>query len=340
LAEGVVIGEMIECAKHNGRFNLKDGSPARIPVCIGIKTFKVEAEQDRIYLKIQNEEINLVNEVDQEKTFKVVSNQNVATFIKELVLEPTGNSALNFKPGQYIQVVIPPFKAKFEQFDIDSRFEKTWKETGLFEYYAENKIYTKRNYSIATNPATENLLKFNVRIELPPSNDSSISAGAGSSYLFNLKPGNEVQVTGPFGDFLVKQSDREMIYLGGGAGMAPLRSHLSSLFETEKTKRKVSFWYGARSLEDLFYREYFEDMELKNENFSFNVSLSEPKTSDNWQGSVGFIHDQLWKNYLEAHENPGEIEYYLCGPPVMIKAALEMLKNIGVADGMIAFDEF
>jgi Na(+)-translocating NADH:ubiquinone oxidoreductase F subunit len=340
LADGVVIGEMIECAKHNGRFNLKDGSPARIPVCIGIQTFKVDVGLDRIYLKIQAEDINQVNEVDQEKTFKVVSNQNVATLIKELVLEPTGNLAFNFKPGQYIQLIIPPFEAKFEQFDIDSRFENTWKETGLLEYYAENKIYTKRNYSIATNPATEHLLKFNVRIELPTNNDPSISAGAGSSYVFNLKPGDEVKVTGPFGDFLVKQSQREMIYLGGGAGMAPLRSHLSSLFETEKTKRKVSFWYGARSLEDLFYREYFEDLELKNENFSFNVSLSAPKSGDNWQGSVGFIHEQLWKKYLETHENPSEIEYYLCGPPVMIKAALDMLKNSGVGDDMIAFDEF
>ncbi len=339
LAEGVVIGEMIECAKHNGRFNLNDGSPARMPVCLGVTTFKVEAEHDKIYLNLKNEVNSPEDEFDQEKTFTVAGNHNVATFIKELVLEPDEKSALNFKPGQYIQMIIPPFETRFDQFDIDNRFDKAWTEMGLYDYYAENEIFTKRNYSIATNPATEHLLKFNVRIELPP-RDRSVSAGAGSSYVFNLKPGDKVKVTGPFGDFLIKQSSREMIYLGGGAGMAPLRSHLSYLFETEKTNRKVSFWYGARSLDDLFYREYFEDMEKAHENFSFNVSLSAPKTLDDWNGSVGFIHEQLWKNYLKTHGNPGEIEYYLCGPPSMIKAALEMLDNIGVGKEMIAFDEF
>lgn len=340
LADGVVIGETIECAKHNGRFNLKDGSPARIPVCIGVKTFKLDTEGERIYLNLQQEEYIEISETDTEKTFTVLSNRNVATFIKELVLEPAANSALNFRPGQYIQMVIPPFEAKFSQFAIDTRFDTTWKEMGITDCYAENKIYTKRNFSLATNPVTDSLLKFNVRIELPPDNDHLISAGVGSSYVFNLKPGDKVKLTGPYGNFLIKKGDREMIYLGGGAGMAPLRSHLSYLLETEKTDRKVSFWYGARSFDDLFYSDYFEDLEKVHENFSFNVSLSEPKPQDDWKSYVGFIHEQLWNNYLKTHQQPGEIEYYLCGPPVMIKAALEMLKNSGVGEEMIAFDEF
>ena len=339
LADGVVIGETIECAKHNGRFNLKDGSPARIPVCIGIKTFKVDTDGEWIYLNLQ-EENRLISETDTEKTFTVLSNRNVATFIKELVLEPAANTAFKYSPGQYIQMVIPPFEAKFTQFAVDNRFEPTWKEIGFRDCYAENKIYTKRNFSLATNPGTDSLLKFNVRIELPPDNDRLISAGVGSSYVFSLKPGDKVKMTGPYGNFLIKQGDREMIYLGGGAGMAPLRSHLSYLLETDKTDRKVSFWYGARSLDDLFYSDYFEDLEKVHVNFSFKVSLSEPKPQDEWMGYVGFIHEQLWKNYLETHPNPGEIDYYLCGPPSMIQAGLKMLKSIGVEDKMIAFDEF
>jgi Na+-transporting NADH:ubiquinone oxidoreductase subunit F len=158
--------------------------------------------------------------------------------------------------------------------------------------------------------------------------------------VFNLKPGDEVKLTGPFGDFLLKQSDREMIYLGGGAGMAPLRSHLSYLFETEKTTRKVSFWYGARSADDLFYSEYFDKLEQDNPNFSFHIALSDPKPLDHWKGNIGFIHEYLMENYLAMHNHPDEIEYYLCGPPMMIEEALKMLRTLGVSDDMIAFDEF
>jgi len=210
---------------------------------------------------------------------------------------------------------------------------------GLFNFRAENSIYSKRNYSLASNPANGPDLKFNVRIMLPPAG-SPVAAGAGSSYVFNLKPGDEVRLTGPFGDFLHTHSRREMIYLGGGAGMAPLRSHLSYLFETEKTTRRVSFWYGARSTDDLFYQEYFVRLEQSNPNFSFHIALSEPKLGDNWKGNIGFIHECLLDNYLASHNQPGEIEYYLCGPPAMVEAALKMLKKLGVSDEMIAFDEF
>lgn len=209
----------------------------------------------------------------------------------------------------------------------------------LFGCHAKNKIYTKRNYSMATNPKTEKQLRFNVRISLPPA-DNHVSAGLGSSYVFNLKPGDEITATGPFGDFHIKQSNREMIYLGGGAGMAPLRSHLSYLFETEKTTRKVSFWYGVRTVNDLFYEEYFGDLEEKHDNFSFHIALSELNGQDNWKGHAGFIHEVLLNEYLKNHPKPQDVDYYLCGPPAMIKAGLAMLKGLGVDEELVAYDEF
>ncbi len=339
LADGVIIGDQIECSKHNGRFNLKDGLPGRMPVCIGIKTYKVNIEGDKIYLELPGNGTEHRDESDFPKTFRVVTNYNVATFIKELVLEPDENFKFNYVPGQYIQMVIPPFETTFDQFEINEPFNSVWKKPELSGCYAKNLIYTKRNYSMATNPEIEMQLKFNIRIALPPT-DHSVSAGAGSSYVFNLKPGDKVQLTGPFGDFQIKQSVREMIYLGGGAGMAPLRSHLSYLFETLKTNRKVSFWYGARSLADLYYTAYFDNLVSEHDNFSFKVALSDPKQNDDWTGQTGFIHEYLLNNYLVNHKAPDEIEYYLCGPPEMVKAGLEMLKKLGVADRMIAFDEF
>jgi len=208
----------------------------------------------------------------------------------------------------------------------------------LFGCYAENSLYLRRNYSMANNPFREKQLKFNVRIELPPV--GNLSAGAGSSYIFNLKPGDEVKLAGPYGDFKIKSGRKEMIYLGGGAGMAPLRSHLAYLFETEKTNRKVSYWYGARSRSELYYQDYFERMQDEHENFAFHVALSEPKREDQWTGYVGFIHDVAYQQYLRDHIKPDEVEFYLCGPPALIKAGLKMLKDTGVREDCIAYDEF
>lgn len=339
LADGVIIGDLIECSKHNGRFNLKDGLPRRMPVCIGIKTFKVNHEGSKIYLELPKSDTEHADQPDSPKKFRVVTNNNVATFIKELVLEPEGDFKFNYLPGQYIQLIIPPYETTFDQFKINEPFNNAWKKPELSGCYAKNPIYTKRNYSMATNPEIEMQLKFNIRIALPPIG-YSISAGVGSAYAFNLKPGDKVQLTGPFGEFQIRQTDREMIYLGGGAGMAPLRSHLSYLFETLKTSRKVSFWYGARSLADLYYTEYYNNLVSEHDNFSFKVALSDPKQSDSWTGQTGFIHEYLLNNYLVNHKAPGEIEYYLCGPQEMVRAALEMLRKLGVADKMIAFDEF
>ncbi|OFY60956.1 MAG: NADH:ubiquinone reductase (Na(+)-transporting) subunit F, partial [Bacteroidetes bacterium GWF2_41_9] len=339
LAEGVVIGKVIECAKHNGRFNIKDGSPARMPVSLGVKTYPVENVDDKIVLDLSGVHSDKLNAQEHQTTFKVVSNKNVATFIKELTLEPLNAVPFPFQPGQYIKISIPPHKTFFSEFQIEEPYYKVWNEMGLLDIWAETTIYSKRNYSMATNPAIDSTLKFNLRIALPPA-ESKVSAGVGSSYVFNLRPGDEVQLTGPFGDFLIKKSDREMVYLGGGAGMAPLRSHLSYLFETERTGRKVSFWYGARSVEDIFYDDYFVKLEQEHRNFSFHPALSEIREQVTWNGHVGFIHEVLLAEYLSKHENPQEIEYYLCGPPAMIRAGMDMLKNLGVGDDFISFDEF
>ena len=339
LSEGVVIGNVIECPKHNGRFSLKDGSPKRIPACIGINTFKVELDGDKILLDLSDVDYVQQNEVAEEITFRVVNNRNVATFIKELELEPMNGERFSFQPGQYVQLVIPPHKTSFAEFQVEPPHRKTWEKMNLFESWSQNTIYSKRNYSLATNPATERNIKFNIRIALSPERNIQ-SAGIGSSYVFGLRSGDEIKLIGPFGDFLVRQSDREKVYLGGGAGMAPLRSHLSYLFETEKTNRKVSFWYGARSVNDIFYEDYFKKLEVENENFSFHIALSEPQNQDAWEGPVGFIHEVLLNEYLIRHDDPRGIEYYLCGPPTMIKAGLKMLEDLGVPEQMISFDEF
>jgi len=337
LAEGVVIGDLIECPKHNGRFNLKDGSPARIPVCVGIKTYPVENIENRAVLDLSRLSNNTSK--GQEKTYRVVSNRNVATFINELEVVPEDGGILTYEPGQYVQMVIPPHQTRFNEFKVEEPHFNKWNEAGIFTHNAENEIFTIRNYSLATNPANDSSLKFNVRIALPPEG-SSLNAGVGSSYVFKLRKGDLVKLTGPFGVFLIKKSEQEMIYLGGGAGMAPLRSHLSYLFETEKTKRKVSFWYGARSINDVFYDDYFRRLEKKHTNFSFHLALSEPHDSNKWDGHTGFIHEVLLNEYLREHKDPNEIEYYLCGPPAMIKAGLKMLNDLGVDGNQILHDEF
>ena len=339
LADGLIIGDLIECAKHNGRFNLKDGAPKRMPVTVGLRTYKIDIEKGNIYLHYLTDKDIKEPETGKGIICKVISNKNVATYIKELVLEPLNESPFKFNPGEYIQIEVPPFRLNFDQIHVDEPFNNTWHDLGLFKCFAENPVYLRRNFSMASNPVSEKQLKFNIRIELPPEL-KTISAGAGSSYMFSLVPGDRVNIFGPYGDFHIKNSASEMVYIGGGAGMAPLRSHLSYLFETEKTERKVSFWYGARSLKELFYNGYFENLEKQYTNFSFNVALSDPREDDKWAGYTGLVHDVAFNEYLKTHSQPGKIEYYLCGPALMIKSALKMLKSLEVDDSMIAFDEF
>ena len=341
LADGLVKGKLIECPKHNGRFDITDGSPQRQPVCVALKTYKVREHDGKIFLDLASAGGRGLAQPATTYKLRVVSNENVATFIKELVLEPEPGSPLPaYQTGDYMQLDIPAYgEISFGEIAVKPPFAEVWKAQHVFDCRAENTVPVRRNYSLATNPATDKQLRFNVRIATPPRGQDCL-AGAGSAYIHRLKPGDPVTAIGPFGDFHIRLGDAEMIYVGGGAGMAPLRSHLSHLFETLKTGRRVSFWYGARSRQEIFYQDYFEMLARQFPNFSFHLALSEPQPEDGWTGPTGFIHEVLEENYLKAHANPASVEYYLCGPPVMVKATTEMLNRIGVAESQIAFDEF
>ncbi len=272
---------------------------------------------------------------------RVRSNNNVATFIKELVLELPNGKPLNFKAGGYIQIDIPTYSANFKDFVIDKKYHPDWDKYNLWALKAQNDEAIFRAYSMASHPAEKGIVILNVRIATPPPRDMTLPPGKASSYIFNLKSGDKVTISGPYGEFFIKETKREMIYIGGGAGMAPLRSHLFHLFHTLKTRdRKVSYWYGARSKREMFYTEHFEEIERNFPNFKYHVALSEPLPEDNWKGDQGFIHQVVYDQYLKNHPEPEEIEYYLCGPPMMIAAVQKMLDSLGVPPEMIAFDSF
>ena len=272
----------------------------------------------------------------------VESNNNVATFIKELVLNLPEGENLKFQAGGYIQIDIPEYhNLSFSDFEIENEYHPDWDQYKIWDLVANNDEPVFRAYSMANHPAEGNRVMLNVRIATPPpSLWNEAPPGLASSYIFNLKPGDKVTISGPCGEFFIKDTEREMVYIGGGAGMAPMRSHLFHLFQTLKTGRKVSFWYGARSVREMFYDEHFKEIENKFPNFSYNVALSEPMEEDNWSGHTGFIHQVLHDEYLKNHEDPTEIEYYMCGPPPMINACDGMLDSLGVDKEMIAYDSF
>ncbi len=340
LADGLVKGKEIECPKHNGRYHLVDGSPARPPVCRGLATYPLEERGGRLYLNLLRIGGAGARESKTWK-FRVVSNRSVATFIKELVLEPLDAAPLKFTPGDYLQFDIPAYeRIAFREFDIPAPYAAVWEAHHVFDHVVRHTEAGRRNnYSLASNPQHERQLRFNVRISTPPPGQDC-PPGVGSSYMFNLKPGDTISAVGPFGDFHIKPTQREMVYIGGGAGMAPLRAHLSHLFETEKTARKVSFWYGARSRQEIFYADYFEKLADKHPNFAFHLALSSALPEDNWTSHTGFIHEVVLAQYLASHPSPQAVEYYLCGPPQMIKACLKMLADLNVPATRIAYDEF
>ena len=270
---------------------------------------------------------------------RVRSNDNVATFIKELVLEIPAGESVGFRAGGYVLVEVPPHVVNYKDFDIGKEYRSDWEQFGLFKLVSKVSDTTTRAYSMANYPDEKGVIKFNIRISTPPPG-TNFPAGKMSSYVFNLKPGDKIKVIGPFGDFFAKDTDAEMVFIGGGAGMAPMRSHIFDQLRRLKSKRKISFWYGARSLREMFYEEDYNMLAAENENFEWNIALSDPQPEDNWSGLTGFIHNVVLENHLKNHPAPEDCEYYMCGPPMMNAAVIRMLKELGVEDENIALDEF
>jgi Na+-transporting NADH:ubiquinone oxidoreductase subunit F len=276
---------------------------------------------------------------------EVISNHNVATFIKEFVVKLPEGEELDFQSGGYIQIDVPKCEVDYKDMVIEEEYRGDWEKLGIFDLKMKNPEPIFRAYSMANHPAEGNIIMLNVRIATPPWDRTknrfmNVNPGICSSYVFSKKPGDKVTISGPYGEFHIKETNKEMVYIGGGAGMAPLRSHIFHLFHTEKTKRKVSYWYGARSLREVFYADEFRAIEKDFPNFEFNLALSEPLPEDNWKGYTGFIHQVVLDNYLNKHPEPEEIEYYLCGPPMMNDAVFKMLDNLGIPDENIDFDDF
>lgn len=311
---------------------------------------RMEQDHQRLFcqVKVKNDlEIEIPPAVFGVKKWecKVLSNCNIATYMKELVLQMPDNEVLNFQSGSYVQLDIPKYKLRFDAFDVAEKYRAEWESFGLFSMTAKNSEPTTRAYSLASYPAENQQLRLNVRLALPPFDAKkerfkALPAGVASSWIFSLKAGDKVQLSGPYGDFFIRESDREMVFIGGGAGMAPMRSHLFQLFKNEQTKRKVSFWYGARSTKELFYVADFQELAEQNPNFSMHVALSEAKAEKGWNGNVGFIHEVLYEHYLKNHPAPEEAEYYICGPKLMLTSVLTLLDELGVPQNLIFFDDF
>ena len=273
---------------------------------------------------------------------KVRSNGNVATFIKELVLELPAGEEVPFRAGGYIQIERPAGVVDYKNIDVEEEYRGDWDKYNLWRYVstAEPGEDVVRAYSMANYPEEKGIIMLNVRIASPPPRMPDVPPGKMSSYIFDLKPGDEVTISGPYGEFFAKDTKAEMIYIGGGAGMAPMRSHIFDLFRRSHTKRKVSYWYGARSLREAFYGEDFDAIAAESDNFEWHLALSEPLPEDNWTGKTGFIHQVLYDHYLKDHPSPEDVEYYLCGPPLMLKACFDMLDSLGVEPENILYDDF
>jgi len=270
----------------------------------------------------------------------VRSNRCVATFIKELILELPSGRQMNFRAGGYILLQAPPYSLSYKDFDIDEKYRPTWDKFNLWQYHATLKEPTNRAYSMANYPGEKGIIMLNVRIASPPPGHPEAPPGKVSSYIYSLKPGEEVNISGPYGEFFARDTDNEMVFVGGGSGMAPMRSHIFEQLKGLHTKRKITFWYGARSLGEVFYIEDFNRLAGEYDNFSWTIGLSDPLPEDNWQGATGFIHQILYERYLKDHPAPEDCEYYLCGPPMMITAMQKMLDELGVDPENILFDKF
>ena len=290
----------------------------------------------------QDMEIELPEEIFGIKKWEctVRSNDNKATFIKELCLEIPDGESVPFRAGGYIQIEAPAHHVKYADYDVPEEYRGDWERFGFFNLESKVDEETIRAYSMANYPEEEGIIMLNVRIASPPPNNLSLPPGKMSSFIWSLKAGDKVTISGPFGEFFAKDTDAEMVFVGGGAGMAPMRSHIFDQLRRIKTDRKISFWYGARSSREMFYVEDFDTLQEENENFNWYVALSDPQPEDNWTGYTGFIHNVLLENYLKEHEAPEDCEFYMCGPPMMNAAVINMLKDLGVEDENIMLDDF
>ncbi|MFQ3304315.1 MAG: Na+-transporting NADH:ubiquinone oxidoreductase subunit F, partial [Oceanospirillaceae bacterium] len=270
----------------------------------------------------------------------VESNPNVATFIKELTLRLPEGESVDFRAGGYVQLECPSHSIDYKTFDIDEEYRGDWDKFNVWQHKSVVHEATVRAYSMANYPEEHGVVKFNIRIASPPPGSSGIPAGKMSSYVFNLKPGDKMKVYGPFGEFFAKDTEAEMIFIGGGAGMAPMRSLIFDQLKRLKSTRKTSFWYGARSMREAFYGEDYDALAAENANFDWHLALSDPQPEDNWDGLTGFIHNVLFDNYLKEHDAPEDCEFYMCGPPMMNAAVVQMLKDLGVEDENIMLDDF
>jgi NADH:ubiquinone oxidoreductase, Na(+)-translocating, F subunit len=321
-----------------------------LPTEVGFFTRKQQQSQWRLGCQVkvrEDMEIEIPEEVLGVKKWEceVVSNHNVATFIKEFVVKLPVGETLKFKSGGYIQIDVPKCDVNFKNIAVEDEYHEDWDKMKIWDLQMKNAEPTFRAYSMANHPAEGNIVMLNIRIATPPWDRAkggfmSVNPGICSSYIFSRKPGDKVTVSGPYGEFFIKDTQNEIVFVGGGAGMAPMRSHIFDLFHTKRTTRKVSFWYGARSLREVFYADEFAAIEKEFPNFKFHLALSEPKPEDNWTGYTGFIHQVLYDQYLDTHEAPEDIEYYLCGPPMMNSAVTNMLDNQGVPVENVMYDDF
>ena len=290
----------------------------------------------------QDMEIEVEEEIFGVKKWEceVISNDNKATFIKELKLKIPEGEDVPFRAGGYIQIECPPHHIKFSDFDIEEQYRDDWERFGFFKLESKVDDDCVRAYSMASYPEEKGIIMLNVRIATPPPHDMTLPPGIMSSYIFNLKEGDKVTISGPFGEFFAKETENEMVFVGGGAGMAPMRSHIFDQLGRLNSKRKISFWYGARSKREMFYVEDFDALAAENDNFQWHVALSDPAPEDNWEGYTGFIHNVIKEKYLDNHEAPEDCEFYMCGPPMMNSAVISMLKDLGVEDENIMLDDF
>ncbi len=333
------------------RCHVLEGGGDILPTEVNFFTRKQQQEKMRLACQVKVKEDMKIEVEDavlgvQKWECEVVSNDNVATFIKEFVVKLPEGERLNFRSGGYIQIDIPKYDGlKFSDFDIQSEYHEDWDNMKMWDLVTKNPEPTYRAYSMANHPAEGNIVMLNIRIATPPwdrnaGSFAKINPGICSSYIFSLKPGDKLTISGPYGEFFVKDTPNEKMFIGGGAGMAPMRSHIFNLFHTEKTAKPVTFWYGARSAREIFYQDQFDAIKADFPNFDYTIALSDPKPEDNWTGSTGFIHQVIFDNYLKEHESPEDIEYYLCGPPMMTDAIVKMLDNLGVPAENIMYDNF